>query len=133
MEFEKLYDLALKTSKETLISKDVEVGSVGCALVTDKGNVYAGKNLDMSCSLGMCAERNAIGTMLTHEVAKIDKIVCVHKSGKVILPCGACREFMKQLEDLTKETKILVSLNPLVYKTLDELMNLWWRDSLKEN
>ena len=87
----------------------------------------------MSCSLGMCAERNAIGTMLTHEVTKIDKIVCVHKSGKVILPCGACREFMKQLEDLTKETKILVSLNPLVYKTLDELMNLWWRDSLKEN
>ena len=40
---------------------------------------------------------------------------------------------MKQLEDLTKETKILVSLNPLVYKTLDELMNLWWRDSLKKN
>ena len=49
MEFEKLYDLALKTSKETLISKDVEVASVGCALVTYKGNVYVGKNLDMTC------------------------------------------------------------------------------------
>lgn len=133
MDFKELYDKAFVTSKETYISKDLELGSVGCAILTSSGHVYLGKNLDMSCSLGMCAERNAISTMLTNEVCKIDKLVCAHKSGKIILPCGACREFLMQLEDLTVDMKILVSLSPLKYVTLKELLPSWWRDDLKKN
>ena len=86
----------------------------------------------MSCSLGMCAERNAISNMLTNEVKKIKKIVVVHKSGKIMLPCGACREFMLQLGDLTEDTELLVSLNPLKVVKIVDLLPLWWRKELSK-
>lgn len=132
MTFEELYKLAFSVSNETLKTKDCEIGSVGCALESETGNVYLGKNIDMSCSLGMCAERNAISNMLTKEVKKISKIVVVHKSGKVMLPCGACREFMLQLGDLTEETELLLSLEP--YKTVKivDLLPNWWRRELSK-
>lgn len=133
MDFKELYEEAFKTSKETYFSKDLEVGSVGCAIFTETNHLYLGKNLDMSSSIGMCAERNAISSMLTYEVSKITKMACVHKSGKIILPCGACREFMKQLEDLTVDTEILVSLEPFKVVKLNELLPSWWRDDLKKN
>lgn len=132
MTFEELYKLAFSVSNETLKTKDCEIGSVGCALESETGNVYLGKNIDMSCSLGMCAERNAISNMLTKEVKKISKIVVVHKSGKVMLPCGACREFMLQLGDLTEETELLLSLEP--YKTVKivDLLPNWRRRELSK-
>lgn len=130
MDFKELYDEAYKISHETIKNKDCEIGSVGCAILTETNHVYLGKNLDMSCSVGMCAERNCISSMLTHETSKILKLVCVHKSGKIILPCGACREFIKQLGDITKNTEILVSLNPLKVIKIDEILNEWWRDDL---
>ena len=132
MTFDELYKLAFSVSNETLKTKDCEIGSVGCALESETGNVYLGKNIDMSCSLGMCAERNAISNMLTKEVKKISKIVVVHKSGKVMLPCGACREFMLQLGDLTEETELLLSLEP--YKTVKivDLLPNWWRKELSK-
>ncbi len=130
MSFEELYELAFSVSKEVHISKDAEIGSVGAAIESESGHVYIGKNIDMSCALGMCAERNAISTMLTTETSHIMKLVCVHKSGKVILPCGACAEFLKHLEDITKDTEILVSLHPLKTIKLKDISPYYWRDQI---
>ena len=130
MDFKELYDKAFAVSFESYETKDCEIGSVGCAILTDTGHVYVGKNLDMSCSLGFCAERNAISTMLTNETAKIVKLACVHKSGAIITPCGACREFMKQLGDLCYDMEILVSLDPYQTIMLKDLLPLWWRDEI---
>ena len=132
MEFNELYKKAFSVSNESLKTKDCEIGSVGCALESETGKVYLGKNIDMSCSLGMCAERNAISNMLTNEVKKIKKIVVVHKAGKIMLPCGACREFMLQLGDLTEDTELLVSLNPLKVVKIVDLLPLWWRKELSK-
>ena len=71
MNFKELYDKAFSVSKETYITKDVEIGSVGCAIYTESGHIYLGKNLNMSCAIGTCAERNAIASMLTNENSKI--------------------------------------------------------------
>lgn len=130
MEFSELYEKGFLVSNEQSISKDAEIGSVGAAILSESGHVYVGKNIDMSCALGMCAERNAISTMLTFETSKILKLVCVHKSGKIILPCGACVEFLKHLEDLSKDTEILVSLNPLKTIRVDEILPYYWRDQI---
>lgn len=43
------------------------VGEVGCALVTDKGNLYVGTSLHASCGIGVCGEHSAIFSMLTNE------------------------------------------------------------------
>lgn len=52
--------------------------------------------MDTDCSLGMCAERNALSTMITAGEFDIDMVIAVNKNGKVLPPCGACREFMGQ-------------------------------------
>lgn len=45
----------------------------GCALVTDKGNIYLGVSIDTSSSLGFCAEHSAIAAMVTNQEFRIKK------------------------------------------------------------
>lgn len=69
--------------------------------------IYTGVCIDTDCSLGMCAERNAISTMITNGEFEIKMVVAVDKKGNVLPPCGACRELMMQLKNST-DTKVLV-------------------------
>ena len=55
------------------------IGDVGCALITDKNNIYTGVCIDTGSSMGFCAEHNAIGSMITAGEYKIKKIVAVWK------------------------------------------------------
>jgi cytidine deaminase len=91
------------------LSPTVEVGSVGSALVTDKGNIYIAVCIDTASSLGFCAEINAIGNMVTHGESKIVSIVAVKWNGKVLAPCGKCREFMYQVNIDNAGTRVLLS------------------------
>ena len=40
--------------------------------------------MDTDCSLGMCAERNALSTMITAGEFDIDMVIAVNKNGKVL-------------------------------------------------
>ena len=53
--------------------------------------------MDTSCTLGICAERNAIFNMITNGEDAIKRVIAINREGKAIPPCGACREFMVQL------------------------------------
>lgn len=66
----------------------------------------------------MCAERNAISTMITHGEFEIKMVVAVDKKGNVLPPCGACREFMMQLNN-SSNTKVLVDHDGTVVKLKD--------------
>lgn len=68
----------------------VEAGAVSAALLTEKENIYVGVCIDAACSLGMCAESNAIANMITNGESHIAKIVAVMPDGKTGIPCGAC-------------------------------------------
>lgn len=78
------------------------LGDVGCALVTDKGNVYVGVCAAVGSNT-FCAEQNAIGSMITNKEFKIKKIVAVWKNEKgvmyVIPPCGNCRQLMREINE----------------------------------
>lgn len=95
----KLYDIAKSVAIPKVISEQMCSGGVGAAVLTKSGNVYTGVCIDTDCSLGMCAERNALSTMITNREYNVDMIIAVNKNGKVLPPCGACREFMMQLEN----------------------------------
>lgn len=58
----------------------------------------------------MCAERNAIANMITNGESQIDKIVAVMPDGRVGSPCGACREYMMQLDKNSGEIEVLLDL-----------------------
>ena len=61
----KLYEEAMKVINPRKISEWVEAGGVGVAVETASGNIYTGVCVDGACTLGICAERNAIFNMIT--------------------------------------------------------------------
>ncbi|MFA6072716.1 MAG: cytidine deaminase [Candidatus Woesearchaeota archaeon] len=107
------------------LNSRVRVASVGCALISKKGNIYIGINVHTDCDLGFCAEHSAIANMILNEEYVIKKIVAVHGE-KIYPPCGRCRELMYQLSSENKNTKIIVSDNKTM--TLKELLPDPWED-----
>ena len=116
--WKKVYDAARKVVNPKKISEQVYSGGVGAAVLTKNGNIYTGVNVDTDCSLGMCAERNAISTMITNGEFEIKMVAAVNKKGQVLPPCGACREFMMQLKN-SKDIEILVDNNGTIVKLKD--------------
>jgi len=97
---------------------DSEMGGVGSALVTDKGNIYKGVCIDTPSSMGFCAEHNAIGSMITAGEYKVEKIVAVWKDENedvyILSPCGRCREFMYQTNKENLEADVILDKDKVV-------------------
>ena len=130
MKEKEVWDMLITRAKKLLnpriISPFIEAGGVGAAILTKNGNVYTGVCIDTASTLGMCAERNAIANMITNGESQIDKLVCVTRDGEVGSPCGACREYLMQLDKDSKNIVILTERD--TYKTirLEELVPDWW-------
>ena len=95
-QIQKLYLAAKAVAVPKVISEQMCSGGVGAAVCTKQGRIFTGVCVDTDCSLGMCAERNALSTMITAGEFDINMVIAVNKNGKVLPPCGACREFMGQ-------------------------------------
>jgi cytidine deaminase len=125
------------TDNEKLISRAKEVlrlhmskgrlfGDIGAAVVSKNGNVFTGVSLDVP-GVGICAERNAISSMVTAGEYKIKEIVAVwrnEKDGKlyVLPPCGICRQFMKYVDESNLETSVILNKKEII--RLKELLPL---------
>ena len=125
--WDRLYIAARKVQYERKISPTIDAGAVCAALLTEKGNIYTGVCIDTACSLGMCAERNAIANMITNGESHIKKIAAVMPDGKAGMPCGACREFMMQLDECAGEIEILCGYETKGTVKLKALLPDWWR------
>lgn len=124
--WDKLYIEARKVQKGRSISPFIEAGGVAAAILTKKGNIYVGVCIDTASTLGMCAERNAIANMITNGEHQIDKVVAIIEDGRVGSPCGACREYMMQLDKDSGDIEILVDLENKKTVRLKELIPDWW-------
>lgn len=70
---------------------------VGAALLTQKGNLFSGGNVEnASYSLTICAERAAIFAAVAKEGEdmRIRALAVVSDAGVAFSPCGACRQVM---------------------------------------
>ncbi|MBR6807044.1 MAG: cytidine deaminase [Clostridia bacterium] len=124
--WKKLYNAALAVQNSRSISPFIDAGGVAAAILTKDGNIYVGVCIDTACGLGMCAERNAIANMITNGESKIDRVVAVMSNGKVGSPCGACCEFMMQLDCDSGEIEILLDIETEKTVKLKELLPDWW-------
>ena len=122
-EFLILKEVAMKLAGDTTVSKYVRCGHVACALLTDKGNVYTGISINAKCGIGFCAEHSAIADMLKAGESKIEKLVSASEN-KVVVPCGRCLEFIRQINEENISTKVLIS--DVNIKTIDELLPVRW-------
>lgn len=120
----KLIEIAKKLVSPRRLSPFVQVAGVACALVTDQGNTYTGVCIDADCGIGFCAEHNAIGQMITGGESKIETIVAYSKHGKVIAPCGRCREFIYQVDNRNIQTRILLNAGAVI--SLSQLLPELW-------
>jgi cytidine deaminase len=107
------------------LSPMAEAGGVGAALVTPAGNVYVGVCIETQSAI-MCAERAAIAAMVTAGESRITTIVAVDWDGEILPPCGVCREFIWQVHEANRATRVLLPGGASA--TLAELLpHHWWR------
>lgn len=122
-----LYNAAKKVLNPRKVSSIIEAGGVSAAIEAETGKIYVGVCVDSACSLGICAERNAIFNMITNGEYKIKKIIAINSEGKVIPPCGACRELMSQLMPSDyKNIEIMLDYEKCKIVTLGDLTPEWW-------
>lgn len=99
----KLFEAA-KRVRENAICDFTKV-SVGCALLADDGEIYSAANVEHSLiGLSLCAERIAIGTMVSHGSRKIKEICVVSEFSPPWAPCAVCRQALFDFID--KDTPI---------------------------
>jgi cytidine deaminase len=99
---------------------------VGCALITDKGNIFEWVCLAFDCQLWFCAEHTAIAAMITSWDSKIIKIVATMQDWTPIPPCWRCRELLFQVHKENIDTEIIIWEDKKM--TLKELLPNRWQD-----
>ena len=118
------FDVLLKAAQEAAVnyqaSEDVHVGSVGAALLTEGGRIFTGACVDCICGIGFCAEHSAIAEMLKHRITHVLAVVAWDSSGKVLSPCGRCRQFLHEIDDNNWDTRVYLDSGTVV--TLRELL-----------
>ena len=125
---DELINKAKNIVKPKKIKYSFSVSDCGCALITDKGNIYLGVSIDTCLSMGFCAEHSAIAAMITNGEYKIKKIVAVLEEGNIVPPCGRCREFMYQIDKNNLDTDVIIQKDKSV--KLRELLPYPWDEKL---
>ena len=122
-----LYHAANAVLNPRKVSEMMEAGGVAAAIEAGSGKIYVGVCVDSACTLGVCAERNAIFNMITHGESEIRRVIAVNWDGKAMPPCGACREMMTQLMPKTyRDVEIMLDYESGRIVTLGELTPEWW-------
>ncbi len=96
---------------------------VGCALLTSKGNIFSGCNVEnASYGLTICAERNTIFHAVAEEgpSMKIASLAVI-ALGQEFPPCGACRQVIAEFTGPDVEVWFLRDGKPFAM-TMAELL-----------
>lgn len=125
--WEELRKAAMAVMRPREISHLMEAGGVAAAVESASGRIYAGVCVDTACTLGVCAERNALFNMITNGEDAIRRVIALDRSGRALPPCGACREFMAQLmPDGYRSIEIMMDCAQNRVVTLGDLTPQWW-------
>jgi cytidine deaminase len=90
-------DLQLIEAARSIIAlrSKPESHEVGAALRTRSGKIFSAVNVKANVGrVSVCAEAVAIGMAASAGDTDIERIVAVDQKGRVISPCGMCREMI---------------------------------------
>lgn len=96
---------------------------VGAAVLTDRGNIYAGANVEnASFGAASCAERTAVFKAVFEGERKIAAVAVAGDGEDVPYPCGICRQVIAEFSD--QDTKVICGngSGSLETHTLGELL-----------
>lgn len=127
IKWKKMYEAAKAVQNGREISERIYAGGVAAAVESASGRIYVGVCVDTSCTLGICAERNAIFNMITNGEQEIKRVLAIMPDGKTGAPCDACREFMTQMmPGKYHNIEIMLDYENERIVTLGELTPEWW-------
>lgn len=129
MSFDELYVCARAVINPRRLTAEAEAGGVGAALLSESGSIYTGVCIDTACSMGFCAEHAAAAAMITAGENRVLKMVAVNWDGRILPPCGRCREFISQLHDENLGALVLVAED--IALPLRELLPHDWRQATR--
>jgi cytidine deaminase len=64
--------------------------------------------------------------MITNGENKIIKLVCCFSDGRIGMPCGACREYLMQLDKDSGNIEILLNIETMETVRLKDMIPMWW-------
>jgi len=130
--WEKLYERARAEYRPQEVTPFIYAHHVVCALESESGEIFTGFCIE-SCSgvLNLCAERVAALNMYVNSGhTKIKRLIAFRDAppsgGGSGMPCGACREFLYQLDEANEGMEIMVDYEKRETVTLKELLPGWW-------
>jgi cytidine deaminase len=92
--------------------------AVGAAALVDDGRVVVGCNVEnASYGLGLCAECGLVSQLHSTGGGRLVALVCVDRSGDVLMPCGRCRQLLWENGGPTMQ---LLTVSGV--KTMDEVL-----------
>lgn len=98
---------------------------VGAALLDDTGAIHAGCNVENAAfPEGICAEANAIGSMVAAGGKRIVAIAAVGGADDVepCTPCGGCRQSILEFADEDTRIILIGDGNKIETYSIDELL-----------
>jgi cytidine deaminase len=102
-------DKELIENARSIISKRFKENyhHIGAALRTKSGKVFSAVHLEAYVGrVAVCAEAIAIGMAAAAGDTDIDTIVAVNSNGRVIPPCGICREL---ISDYSSDCQVIIT------------------------
>ena len=130
--WEKMYEEAQKLYNPHEVSDFVYANHVVAAVEAEDGQIFTGFCMEGTCGLfHLCAERVALFSMYQFSgQTKVKKVLAFRdkppygvSSG---MPCGACREFLLELNAENKDAEFMMDYNIRKTVKVSELIPYWW-------
>ncbi|KAA8434879.1 cytidine deaminase family protein [Weissella sagaensis] len=130
--WQELYEQAKKQYDPKDVTPFIYAHNVVCALEAENGQIYTGFCVE-SCSgvCNLCAERVAALNMYVNSgQTHIKRLIAFRDAapsgGGSGMPCGACQDFLLQLDQKNQATEIMLDYSKQETTTLNDLMPNWW-------
>lgn len=114
------------------VSPFIYAHHVVCAIEAENGEIFIGFCIESCCGvLNLCVERVAALNMYVNSgQTKIRRLMAFRDSAPIGggsgMPCGACREFLYQLNEENEAMEIMIDYEKRETVTLRDLMPDWW-------
>lgn len=131
--WEEMYEKVKKEYHPEEISPFITAHHVVAAVQSESGKIFTGFCIEgASGVMNLCAERVAALNMYmsTGETKIIRMIACRNQPPKDNggMPCGACREFLMQLNYENRNMEIITDYETRKIVYLNDLIPNWWGD-----
>ena len=130
--WEKMYEEAQKLYNQHEVSDFVYSNHVVAAVEAEDGQIFTGFCMEGTCGVfHLCAERAALFNMYQFSgQTKVKKVLAFRDKppygGSSAMPCGACREFLLELNTENKDAEFMMDYNRRKTVKVAELIPFWW-------